>query len=129
MFDERFGAESLDRYDLAFGQSETGSVATVGYVAENLASKLLQMRDKIDRAKELMCAQVFNTRVVEVSSGANIDYKAKAASLVDLNVSGDYYGEGNLDNKLFTRAPYEMQELEYRTKYKSLTCDHSAEPK
>ena len=83
-FNEWFDATSLDRYDVVFGGSENAAPATIGYLASDVADKLLMLKDKIDRAKELQCAQIFSSGVVTLKNGDNIDFKRKATSIVDL---------------------------------------------
>jgi hypothetical protein len=91
-YNENFDATQLDRYDRVFGQSFNDSPAIIGYLARDVAEKTQLLRDKIDRAKEFQCAQVFETGIVTLLNGDNIDFKRKAASLVDLAADGGYWG-------------------------------------
>ena len=90
-YNENFDATQLDRYDIGFNQIGQATPQTIGYLASDVAGKLLMLREKIERAKELQCAQVFETGVVTINNGDNIDYKRKATSLIDLNTPGDYW--------------------------------------
>jgi len=88
---ENFDATSLDRYDVSFGANPTATPMTIGYLASDVAEKYMQLRNKIERAKELQCAQVLETGIVQLTNGVNIDYKRKATSLVDLTGAGGYW--------------------------------------
>ena len=89
-YNEYFDITSLDRYDRAFGEPANINPATVGYLANDVGMKIAALRDKIDRAKEKQVAQVFETGIVELKNGDNIDFKRKAESLVDVG-SGNYW--------------------------------------
>lgn len=91
LYNENFDATSLDRYDVLFGANPTMVPETIGYLAEDVAEKLAALTAKIERAKELQCAQVFETGIVTLKNGDNIDFKRKAASLVDLTGAGGYW--------------------------------------
>ena len=92
-YNENFDATSLDRYDISpFGGNFNGDAATIGYLASDVADKTLALKDKIDRAKENQCAQIFETGIVTLNSGDNIDFKRKADSKVDLAADGGYWG-------------------------------------
>jgi len=82
-YNEYFEATDLDRYDRVFGQSAEMSPATIGYLASDIGFKLLQLRNKIERAKELQAAKVFETGVVTLKDSSTIDFKRKATSIVD----------------------------------------------
>lgn len=95
-YNESFDATSLDRYDLLFGQSPTYDPATIGEIAMNAAEKYFELQKKIERAKELQCVQSLETGIVTLNNGDNIDYKRKAASLVDL-LAGNYWSTSTAD--------------------------------
>ncbi|MCK5633411.1 major capsid protein, partial [bacterium] len=86
---EYFDATSLDRYDVGFNQAI--NPATIGYLASDVAEKFVELRKKIERAKELQCAQVFATGIVTMTNGDNIDFKRQAGSKVDLTGAGGYW--------------------------------------
>jgi len=56
----------------------------------DLAQELMMLRDKIDRAVEIQCAQILELGVVSLNTLTDIDYKRKAASLVAYNVANDF---------------------------------------
>ncbi len=89
-FSEYFDATALDRYDVLFGQNPSLVPKTIGYLAKDVAEKLVILRNKMDRAKELQCSQVFETGIVTMDNGDNIDYKRKAGSKVDPG-AGNYW--------------------------------------
>lgn len=86
-YNENFDATSLDRYDRVFGMNANAVPKTIGYLASDVADKYMALREKIERAKELQAAQVFETGVVVTKNGDNIDFKRKAGSLVDNSAS------------------------------------------
>ena len=90
-FNENFDATSLDRYDRLFGVNPEITPEVIGYLANDISDKLMTLRDKIERAKEKQAAQVFETGIVELINGDNIDFKRKAESKVDLGSGGDYW--------------------------------------
>lgn len=103
IFDPAYYREFLDAtelriYDRLF--SANGIISGddfAGFVSE-LNDGLMLLQDKIERAYELQCAQVLETGIVELHNGDNIDFKRKAASLVDLG-AGNYWTTGSVDPK------------------------------
>ena len=69
----------MDRYDVAFGQNPTASPATIGYLSSDVATKYMTLKGKIERAKEKQCAQVFETGIVTLINGDNIDLLCEGA--------------------------------------------------
>jgi len=78
-YDEYFNANELDVYDRAIGSTDPQAMIML---AQESATELVLLRDKIERALELQCAQVFETGIITLVNGDNIDFKRKAASLV-----------------------------------------------
>jgi hypothetical protein len=91
-FNEFFLANELDVYDRAIGS--TDPQAMVDFSRES-AQELAKLRDKIDRAVELMCAQIFEFGIITLVNGDNVDFKRKAASLV-ANVAGNTWATGTV---------------------------------
>ena len=90
-YNEWFDATELDKYDLLFGQNATAAnVNTVTSVIESAVEKLMIIRYKIERAYENQIAQLFESGIVQLKSGDNIDFKRKAASMLD-NGNGSYF--------------------------------------
>jgi hypothetical protein len=80
---EYFDNTSLDLYDRLFGSTEIDAGVFAQFTQE-VAEKNLALQSKIERAYEKQCADVLLTGIVSLQKGINIDYKRKAASLVDL---------------------------------------------
>lgn len=89
MFDENFDATMMDRYDVAFGQGNAVP-RTIGMIAKDVGMKLARLQAKLDRAKEKQCGQVFETGIVTMENGDNIDFKRQAGSKVDPG-AGNYW--------------------------------------
>lgn len=89
---EYFTANDHDLYDMAIN----GSVPAFTQMAAEHAEQLVDLRSKIERSLELQCAQVFQTGVLILENGTNIDFKRKATSLVDLG-AGNYWATGTVD--------------------------------
>jgi len=87
---EYFDATELDLYDRLFGSTEIDA-GVFSQFLESVAEKLMMLQDKIERAYERQCAQVFETGIVTLKNGTNIDFKRKAASLVDLGSGPGYW--------------------------------------
>lgn len=87
---EFFDATQLDLYDRVLGSQMGDNSALFAQLMDEVADKLGALQDKIERSQELMCAQILETGIVTTKSGDNIDYKRKAASMVNLG-SGQYF--------------------------------------
>jgi hypothetical protein len=83
---EYFDATELDMYDRLFGSTEIDSGVFTAFL-EQVAEKMVRLREKIERSYELQCAQVFDNGIVQLNAGINIDFKRKAASLVNLSAT------------------------------------------
>jgi hypothetical protein len=88
-FREWMDATQLQLYDRLYGATEINDVVFSQFI-NDVADKLEQMQEKIDRAYELMCASVFETGVVTIEHGTDVDFKRKSASIVDLG-AGQYF--------------------------------------
>lgn len=80
-------------YDVAIGARSPEMFARL---AEELAEDVVKMKYTIERAYELQASQVFDTGIVELNSGTNIDFKRQASSIVDLG-GGNYWTTGTVD--------------------------------
>ncbi len=88
---EFFDATNLDLYDQVLGAMGSNNVQLFAELVRQLADKLMVLEDKIERAKELQCAQVlFSNGVITLKDGTTIDYKRKSGSNVDPG-SGQYF--------------------------------------
>lgn len=77
---EYFDLTELDLYDRAIGSTDSALVADA---LMDASEKLGECQDLIDRSYEKQCWDVMETGIVSVNVGTNIDFKRKAASLVD----------------------------------------------
>ena len=94
---EFFDATQLRFYDVMFGSLGTNvdEVTFSEWISE-VADRLEMLQMKIERAIELQCAQVLQTGVLTLQSSTNIDFKRKAASLVDIGAP-DYWTQATAD--------------------------------
>lgn len=95
-FREYFDATELDIYDRLF-TSETIDENVLAKFLEDVADKLRALTDKIKRTYELYCAMIFQTGILELEQGTNINFLRQAISMVDLDVAGDYWSVPNHD--------------------------------
>lgn len=88
-YNEKFDVTSLDIYDQMFRDGEV-SPTVFGRFIETVADKTTALQDKIERAYEVQVSQVFQTGVVSLNKGTNIDFKRKGASLVAYNTAHNW---------------------------------------
>ncbi len=100
-YNEFHDATELDVYDDLF-KSEVVSAQAFGRFISDVAEKTEVCKQKIDRAYEVQCSQVFKTGIVQLTSGDNINFNRKAASLVSY-ASGNNWASGSV-------SPYETLE-------------------
>ena len=86
-------------YDQVIVALSQGNTTFFAEMTAELAEDLIELQKKIERATELQCAQVFETGIVQLNAGTNINFQRKSGSLVDLGV-GNYWTTG-------TNSPYE----------------------
>lgn len=95
LYKEYFDRTTLQLYDRLYGATEINDAIFAQYI-NNVADAIVALRDKIERAYELQCAQVFETGVVKLNApGTSIDFKRKTGSIVDLG-AGNYFAN-NVD--------------------------------
>lgn len=88
---EFFDATQLDLYDRVLGSQTDANGLLFAQLMNEVSDRLGMLQDKVERAKELQCAQVLLSGVVNIEQAdANIDFKRKAASLVD-DGAGQYF--------------------------------------
>jgi hypothetical protein len=88
-FKEYFDLTQLQLYDRLFGAT-TIDDALFARLINDTADKVMQQQEKIERTIEKNCAEIFVDGIVQLKAGINIDYKRKAASLVD-DGAGQYF--------------------------------------
>ncbi len=103
---EYFDATKLDLYDRVLGSQGNNNVPLFTALMNKVSDRLSELQDKIERSKEKQCADVLQTGIISPAIGVQIDYKRKAASIVDLNVgaAGGYFAAGSDIYKQFTAA-------------------------
>ena len=85
---EYLDAVELDIYDRLFTADGVISGSDFAAFVSELNDEMAMLQAKIERAYELQCAQVLTTGIVQLKQGTNINFKRKAASLVDLGAAG-----------------------------------------
>lgn len=92
MYHETFIVNSLRAYERAFGlPTSAPAPAHAAMLAEEVAEKLVELKGKIVRAKELQAGQALELGVITLGDGSVIDYKRQATSLVDGATVGGYW--------------------------------------
>lgn len=97
MWREYFNATELDIYDRVLGSQGTDNSDLFVQLLNTVADRTMILQDMIERSKEVLCAQVLQTGILTTNVGDNIDFKRKAASMVDLVGAGGYWTTGATD--------------------------------
>ncbi len=93
-YSEYFNINELAVYDRLFTDSDIEASVFADFLA-SVVEKMQDLQSIIERAYELQCAQIFTTGILQLK-GVNIDFKRKAASLVDLG-TGNYWPDSGVD--------------------------------
>ncbi|HXP48629.1 MAG TPA: major capsid protein, partial [Bacteroidia bacterium] len=95
-FRENFDATRLQLYDRLYGSTEITDAVFAAYI-NDVADHQLELQETIERAIEIQCAQVLESGII-LNAGTNtsIDYKRKAASLVDKG-TGNYWATNTVN--------------------------------
>lgn len=90
---EYFNATELDIYDRVLGSQGTDNTRLFAMLLNSVADRIGLLQDKIERSKEILCAQVLQDGILTFTNGDNIDFARKAESIVDLNdgSNGGYF--------------------------------------
>jgi hypothetical protein len=91
LYKEYFDATQLDLYDRVLGSQGNAQVPLFAALMNKVADRIGSLQDKIERSFERQCAQVLQTGQVTMFAGTTIDFKRKAASIVDLGGAGGYF--------------------------------------
>ncbi|HXP52183.1 MAG TPA: major capsid protein [Bacteroidia bacterium] len=94
-FREFFDATQLQLYDRLFSQSAVDSTLLAAFI-DSIVDKQVIIKNLIERSLELQCAQVLTSGIVQLKKGTNIDFKRKAASLVDF-LAGNYWANAGVN--------------------------------
>lgn len=89
-FHEFLDASDHELYDAMVTAIATGDLTFFSQMTREMALDFVELRKKIERAIELQCAQVLQTGVITLTSGDDIDFKRKSASIVAYNSSNDF---------------------------------------
>lgn len=92
---EYFEATELEVYDRLFGSTAIDASVLADFVTA-VQARLSMLVDKIKRAIELQCSQVFETGIITLANGTLIDYKRKPASIVAY-AAGNAFAIGTVD--------------------------------
>lgn len=90
LYREYFDMTELDLYDRVLGSQGNANAPLFTALLNDAAGKLSALQDKIERSKELQCAEVLEFGTVSMLFGTTINYRRKAASMVDLG-AGQYF--------------------------------------
>jgi len=91
---EYYDITSLQSYDRLFTGGDISDSLFADMVNDS-ADKMLQLREKIERAHELQCAQIFENGTATFVNAGYIDFKRKAASMVNKG-AGNYWATGSV---------------------------------
>lgn len=91
---ENFNETDLDLYDRLYGATQIDDSTFAQYV-NNYVDKQMELEGKINRAYELQVSKVFETGIVTLADGSQIDYKRKSGSKV--NSASDYFATNTND--------------------------------
>lgn len=94
-FNELINLVELDSYDMLFTSGVNAKVVW-GMFMDEVAKRMNFIMDKIDRRYELQCWQLFNTGIVILNNGNNIQYGRKAGSLVNPGAT-NYWADSGID--------------------------------
>ena len=87
--DYDYSKEDIYLTTAAFGV--TGNATANKLMRDNALEAVMSNKDEIMRAIRIQQADVLQTGIVKVKNGDNIDYKRKAASIVNVDTLGDYW--------------------------------------
>lgn len=91
-WNEAFNVNDLEIYDVAYASM---TQSTMRQLAQDMADEQGKIIDKIKRSQEKQCADVMLTGVITPKSQEQIDFRRKAASIVD--DSAQYWNDDTVD--------------------------------
>ncbi len=89
-FHEFLDASDHHLYDAMITAISNNDLTFFAQMTKEMAKDFVELRKKIERAVELQCAQIFQTGIITLKSGDNIDFKRKAASIVGYSLPNDF---------------------------------------
>lgn len=93
----------FDLYERVLGSMGDAQAPLFAALLNKVADRMETLRDKIERAKELQCAQILQTGIVTLKTLDQIDFKRKVGSLVDPG-AGNYFANAIDPFPLFEAA-------------------------
>lgn len=87
--DYDYSKEDIYLTTAAFGT--TGNATANKLMHDTALEAVMSNKDEIVRAIRIQQAQVLQTGIVTIKNGDNIDFKRKAASIVNVDTAGDYW--------------------------------------
>lgn len=92
---EWFNINEMDVYRTLFTSTDIEISVFADFLAD-VVEKMKLLQATVERAYEKQCADVLTFGIVSLNTGTSIDFKRKAASLVDLG-AGNYFATGAVD--------------------------------
>lgn len=92
---EWFDATQLQLYDRLYGATEINDAIFASYI-NSVADSMMDLQNKIERSYEVQCAEVLETGTVTLQAQTSIDFKRKAASMVNPG-AGSYWATATVD--------------------------------
>lgn len=96
LFWEYMDITNNDLYDVAIGASSSGDAGAIAALAQSVNEDLQAITDKIERAVELMCAQILETGTITLTNNDSVNFKRKAGSIVNKG-AGNYWVTNTVD--------------------------------
>jgi len=93
---EYYDMTSLTLYDRLFGSTAIDAGVMTALTAE-ATRNITELRAKIERAKEIQCAQVLLLGTATFVNADSVNFRRKAASLVDLDSTTGYWTDNTVD--------------------------------
>jgi len=94
-YHEYYDVCGLASWDRVYNESSEVTGNSLKALGSEMALRMVQMRAKIARAKEKQALQVFESGVLTLVNGTNINFKRKAASIVDVSGSAPWSTAGS----------------------------------
>lgn len=92
---EYFDATQLQLYDRLYGATEITDAIFGAYI-NSVADHMGELQAKIERSYEVQCANVLENGIVNLQAQTSIDFKRKAASMVNPG-AGNYWANAATD--------------------------------
>lgn len=86
---EFFDATEIDLYDRLFGSTAI-DMGIYSQLTATVARRLAMLKNKIERRYEKQISEVFDTGIVTLVNGDNIDFKRRAGSLVAYTTTNNF---------------------------------------